>query len=81
MDKLSVVGKGSVVGYGEKTIPNALQPDYLDFGVTLIGRDTRIPSNISIGTNCLVAGSLKNGRVPSRDLADGESYIPQDISL
>lgn len=81
LDKGVRVGKGAVVGEGSPAVPNALQPEYLDFGMTLIGRDTSIPAGISIGTNCLVAGSRETGRIPRRDIPDGGSYLAPEIVL
>jgi hypothetical protein len=38
--------------------------------VTLVGKGTRIPSGIKIGTNCLVSGRVKRVDIP-----DGMSSI------
>lgn len=81
IDKMSVIGPGATIGEGNRRRPNKLQPDYLDFGLTIVGRKTIIPGGISIGTNCLVAGSLKKGRIPSRDIEDGGAYISPDTKL
>ncbi len=73
LDKGVSVGSKAVLGVGNSRTPNDLQPEYLDFGVTLVGKGTRIPSGISIGTNCLVAG-----RIPRTDIPDGRSSIVGD---
>lgn len=81
LDKGVRVGRGTVIGEGDVSIANTLQPEYLDFGMTLIGRDTRVPAGISIGTNCLVAGSRQTGRIPKRNIPDGGTYLAPDIAL
>lgn len=75
MDKRSAVGKGTSVGLGKKRIPNGLQPNYLHSGLTLIGRKTKIPEGINIGSNCLLIGKQPHGEIESRDYADGDYYF------
>ncbi len=75
IDKGSTVGARAKVGFGNALVANELQPAYLDFGITLIGRRTAIPAGIRIGTNCLVSGTLDNGAVPKRNLPDGGYFI------
>ncbi len=76
LDKDVRIGSAAVVGTGDARIPSDLQPEYLDFGVTLVGKGTRIPSGIRIGTNCLVAGRMRR-----KDLPDGMSSISGDKSV
>jgi glucose-1-phosphate adenylyltransferase len=75
IDKGAVIGPKSSIGVGNPELPNRLQPAYLDFGVTLIGKKTVIPGGIRIGTNCLVSGALDRGLIPARDIEDGGYYI------
>jgi glucose-1-phosphate adenylyltransferase len=75
MDKGCAVGSRAKIGFGDPGIPNELQPAYLDFGVTLIGKRTAIPGGIRIGTNCLVAGTLDGTPIPRRNVPDGTSSI------
>ncbi|MDD3641910.1 MAG: glucose-1-phosphate adenylyltransferase [Candidatus Krumholzibacteria bacterium] len=81
LDKGVRVGAGTVIGEGDAGVVNRMQPGYLDFGITLIGRDTRIPAGIAIGTNSLVAGSRGTGRIPKRDIPDGGAHIASGIIL
>ncbi|MCK4236179.1 MAG: glucose-1-phosphate adenylyltransferase [Candidatus Krumholzibacteria bacterium] len=71
LDEMTVVGRGSRIGFGDHNIPNELQPSYLDFGIVLIGRKTKIPPGIKIGTNSLVCGSLESEIIPRTDIEDG----------
>ena len=81
IDKTVTVGKNAVVGFGDPRIHNALQPSYLDFGITLVGAKTHIPALTRIGTNCLVCGSPEDGSMTQKDLGDGESCIEENITL
>jgi glucose-1-phosphate adenylyltransferase len=75
IDKGSTVGARAKVGFGNAGVANELQPAYLDFGVTLIGKRTVIPAGVRIGTNCLVSGNLDDGLIPKRNLPDGGFFI------
>jgi len=81
IDKMSVVGRSCNIGEGNSSTPNRMQPDMLDFGLTLVGRKTIIPGGTRIGTNCLVSGSARNGRVPGSDIEDGGSYVAPDLAI
>jgi glucose-1-phosphate adenylyltransferase len=81
VDKMSVIGIGTKIGSGNSSHSNVLQPEYLDFGITLIGKKTKIPPGINIGTNCLVCGSQRDGSIPKRDIEDGGYYIAKDVYL
>lgn len=78
MDKGVAVGPRAVVGFGNGAVANELQPGYLDFGVTIIGKRTAIPGGVTIGTNCLVSGTLDRGLIPKRNLPDGASFIAEE---
>ncbi len=78
IDKRSEVGEDCRVGYGDRRTVNKLQPGYLNFGVTLIGRQTIIPAGMKVGANCLLCGSRRRGTVPFRDLDDGEYYLANE---
>lgn len=79
VDKGVAIGRNARVGFGDASVPNRMQPSYLDFGVTLIGKRTGVPAGARIGTNCLVSGSLEGGTIGVREIGDGESYIAGDV--
>ncbi|MBU8922045.1 MAG: glucose-1-phosphate adenylyltransferase [Bacteroidales bacterium] len=81
IDKRAVVGREAVIGEGDIRIANQLQPGYLDFGLTLVGKKTVIPAGIRVGTNCLVSGSPGNGKIPGNNIADGQSFLSSDIDI
>ncbi len=81
IDEGCVIGEGAQIGTGDRSVPNVLQPDFLDFGVTLIGKGTRIPPGMKIGTNCLIAGNMRSGRVSPGKVADGGVRVPSDLEF
>ncbi len=54
VDKSVVVGPGVQLGYGDDMRPNHERPDWLDAGITVVGKGAYIPPNITIGRNVLV---------------------------
>ena len=74
-DKRVHVGKGAVIGEGPNlTVVNKNFPKHLYTGITLIGKEARVPPGVRIGRNCIVGlnfhgDSFHGGKV----LADGES--------
>jgi len=65
------VGAGAVLGVAEDGRPNQEQPEVLAHGITIIGKNSRIPAHQRIGTNCLVGMMVGPDDFPSRVLADG----------
>jgi glucose-1-phosphate adenylyltransferase len=54
VDKDVYIGAGALVGRGEDNSANAKLPDRINTGITLIGRSSRIPEEISIGRNVVI---------------------------
>jgi glucose-1-phosphate adenylyltransferase len=81
VDKGAVIGPHARVGFGDPASASKLQPAYLDFGLTLVGKRTVVPGGVRVGTNCLVSGTLDRGLIPRRDIEDGEFFIGGDARL
>ncbi len=81
LDESCLIGKGAQIGFGDSSVPNVMQPGYLDFGITLVGMNTEIPPGIRIGTNCLIAGGKKETRIQDIDIADGGVEISPDLGI
>ena len=74
-DKRVYVHPGAVVGHGEQLhVTNKLFPKHLYTGITLVGKEARIPANARIGRNCRVNFGFTNDDFSgSLELPDGES--------
>ncbi len=75
------VGRNVSIGDGDARVPSMLQPEYLDFGLTVVGSKTLIPSGMRIGTNCLVCGSRDDGLIPGKTIGDGEYFLADDARI
>lgn len=73
LDKAIVVGEGAIVGYGEDWAPNRKFPDMLRSGLTVVGKNTRIPPGIRIGRNCRIGPDLDHGDFSAESIPSGES--------
>lgn len=54
LDKRVRIGAGAHVGAGEDNTANLEMPDVLNTGLTLIGKDSHIPPNVTLGRNVVV---------------------------
>lgn len=74
-DKRVYVREGAVVGQGEDLhVANKLFPKHLYTGITLVGKEARVPAHAHIGRNCRVTyGFNEDDSRDALELADGES--------
>lgn len=60
-DKDSVIGEESIIGGFGEDVPSQEYPDLLNSGITLLGRNSNIPSQTKIGANTTVYASANIG--------------------
>jgi glucose-1-phosphate adenylyltransferase len=75
LDKRVQVGAGAVVGHGDNlTLVNKQFPKHLYTGISLVGKEARIPVGSQIGRNCIVNFGYCDENFGGRmTLPDGES--------
>lgn len=73
VDKLVVIGKEAFIGYGEDLTPNQKFPQMLQSGLTVVGKNTRIPPQTVIGRNCRIGSDLGGDSFPGSFIPSGES--------
>ncbi|GAC1430995.1 MAG: glucose-1-phosphate adenylyltransferase [Ktedonobacteraceae bacterium] len=73
LDKEIVVGKHCSIGSGDDATPNHLEPTRLNTGITLVGKRTHLPDNLTVGRNCKIGTDLRPEDFPSETLASGET--------
>jgi glucose-1-phosphate adenylyltransferase len=75
LDKRVRVEAGAVIGHGDNlTVVNQEYPKHLYTGITLIGKEARIPQGARIGRNCIVNfGFDQESFGGSKVLEDGQS--------
>lgn len=54
VDKGAVIGAGTKLGYGDDPKANALEPDKINTGITVVGKNAHLPANISVGRNVVI---------------------------
>jgi glucose-1-phosphate adenylyltransferase len=73
LDKEVIVGKNCRVGVGDDMTANKLEPTRLFTGITLIGKRTRLPEQLTVGRNCKIGSDLRPEDFKSSSLASGET--------
>ncbi len=77
-DKRIQVGRGAQIGCGDveaKKIVNKEFPTHLYSGITLLGKEARIPEGMKIGRNCIVQpGFSHTGAPPSEECQHGAVF-------
>jgi glucose-1-phosphate adenylyltransferase len=74
VDKECVIGDGAVVGHGEDLRPNRNEPERLYAGLTLVGKQARIPRGVRIGRNCRIdPGVAERDFARRRTIASGDT--------
>ncbi len=74
VDKDVVIGAGARVGYGDDlTIPNRLEPDKINTGVSVVGKAAHVPPGISVGRNVVINADRDTEDFPGGDVVSGET--------
>lgn len=74
VDKQVVIGAGAVVGQGDEKNVNEQMPDKLSHGITVVGKNARIPDGAQIGRNVLINSSRDEPDFPAdKIVADGKT--------
>ncbi|MCX6090031.1 MAG: glucose-1-phosphate adenylyltransferase [Candidatus Atribacteria bacterium] len=73
LDKSVVIGEDCRIGSGTQFPPNTKYPDMLQSGLTVVGKNTHIPSGVSIGRNCIISSDLNESDFPAQNISSGET--------
>jgi hypothetical protein len=69
-----IIGAGATVGEGDVNAANELQPQVLNQGITLVGRNSFIPEGAVIGRSVLVNSGRDESAFPDdKIVADGKT--------
>jgi len=71
LDKLVVVGRGAQVGVGPAERVNEAYPSHLETGLTVLGKDARLPAEVRVGRNCLVFPGVREEHYEGRTIETG----------
>lgn len=73
LDKEVVVGAGARIGDGAVLRPNRSEPERLFSGLTLVGKQARVPAHARIGRNCRIDPYVVESDFPRRRVAAGDT--------
>ena len=71
LDKAVVVGTGARLGDGADERPNEAYPSHLNTGLTVVGKEARLPREVRIGRNCLVFPGVREDDFARPELPAG----------
>jgi glucose-1-phosphate adenylyltransferase len=74
IDKNVTIGENSTIGINNN-LPgkeNEIYPTHLSSGITIVGKSSIIPKNISLGRNCIVQPDLIESDFENQDYPDGK---------
>lgn len=80
IDKQVWVSRGCHIGEGDDYAPNQEEPEYLNIGITLVGKGARIPSDVIIGRNCKIEPWVEASDFLTKTVVSGDtvkSKIPR----
>ncbi len=73
LDKQIVVGRDSVLGYGDDMTPNRDEAQNINSGITIVGKSAQIPGGVRIGRNCRIDPNVRPEHFTGKDLRSGET--------
>ncbi|MDP9371812.1 MAG: glucose-1-phosphate adenylyltransferase, partial [Chloroflexota bacterium] len=81
IDKEVRIGPDSQLGVGDGSVPNWLEPERLNSGITLVGRNARVPGRVTVGRNVLIAPNVEERHFTARDVPSGDAVDLQMPAL
>ena len=76
IDRNTTIGSNVKIGFGEN-IPNTLYPHIYDTGISVIGENSIVPDNITIGKNCVLYGHLTKEDFNNDYLESGNGVVKE----
>jgi glucose-1-phosphate adenylyltransferase len=73
IDKEGVIGANCQIGHGDDYTANWLEPNRVNTGITVIGRNAVVPPGICIGRNVVIATDVKESDFTETDVPSGET--------
>jgi glucose-1-phosphate adenylyltransferase len=73
IDKECYIGSGCWIGCGDDYTPNKDEPDYLNSGITVIGKAARLPQGLRVGRNCKIDPGVKESNFSTLSIPSGSS--------
>jgi glucose-1-phosphate adenylyltransferase len=79
LDKECSIGPGCWIGCGDDYTPNKDEPDYLNTGITVIGKGARLPPGLRVGRNCKINPGVKESDFSTLSVSSGSSVKGEEV--
>lgn len=79
LDKQITIGTGAQIGVGDDNTPNELEPDKLYTGITIVGKQARVPDGVIIGRNCRIDPNVTPDAFEQQEIASGATVSRQEL--
>jgi glucose-1-phosphate adenylyltransferase len=79
IDKECYIGSGCWIGCGDDYTPNIDEPDYLNSGITVIGKGARLPPGLRVGRNCKIDPGVKESDFSTLSIPSGSSVGEKEV--
>ena len=73
VDKECHIAQGCYIGYGDDYVPNKDEPLYLNCGITVVGKGTRLPTGLKVGRNCKIDSEVQESDFSTLFIPSGSS--------
>lgn len=71
VDKQVWISPGCHIGYGDDCTANEEEPEYLNSGITVVGKGAKIPGDVKIGRNCKIGCWVEDTDFTSQSVPSG----------
>ncbi len=75
-----IINDNVSIGFGEN-IPNINRPQIYNTGITVVGENSEIPANVSIGQNCVITGKTYAYQYEQSRLDSGMSVCSEQMEV
>lgn len=79
IDKQVWVSPGCYIGCGDDFTANKEEPDYLNTGITIVGKGARIPNGVKIGRNCKINCWVESADFASDFVPSGDNVVKKSM--
>ncbi len=73
IDKNCIIEENGAVGFGEACDPNEKNPDHLNSGISVIGKDCVLPRGLKVGKNCIIHPHVKANHFHTSQIKSGST--------
>jgi len=75
IDKECYIAPGCCIGYGDDYTPNKDEPGYLNCGITVVGKEARLPPELKVGRNCRIDSEVQESDFSTLFIPSGSSVV------